>query len=73
MKWTKEKPDREGVWWYTSNIKLHIPSIIKTMAARDEYGNSNLLYHDLTFGVSGKVKSLNGYWSDEPIPKPEGE
>jgi len=64
MKWTDEKPDREGWWWYRFKPRKNTKMIIEVI---DYFGR---LFH----WVDERrvwIDKLDGQWSDRPIDEPE--
>lgn len=64
MKWTTEKPTREGWYWYRP-----FPDIDPSMAHIVDAYSDGLFVHGQS--VAGYLKDLEGQWSDAPIPQPE--
>lgn len=60
MKWTTEKPTREGWYWYRWSTH-HTIQIV-----RHRHGIIDGIYGD-----EGNIEAWNGLWSDTPISQPE--
>ena len=71
MKWTTEKPTKKGWYWYKNHeymmcvqvfwhdgFEMLIVHVIRSKSTHQ----SETDWHPLD--------SLNGYWSDQPIPEP---
>lgn len=67
MKWTKKKPNHEGWWWYKGKFSEKISVMKVTIGMITSYENSQ------TGNIEALINQFNGYWSDSPIEKPEGD
>ena len=66
MIWTTDKPTRPGWWWYRS----HQDGIAFVLRVTKGYRIGLVTVFD---GHLRKVETMEGHWSDGPIPEPEEE
>jgi len=67
MRWCKNKPDREGYWWYSEDIgrRYLIPIVYKVEVC--ESAVSGFIASERNYSDNIDLSLLDGYWSDTPI------
>lgn len=67
MKWTTEKPTKEGWYWYNDTVTGKSKEIV--FIWRSGIGDLHIGFN--TESEVYLLSEIYGEWSDQPIPEPE--